>query len=86
MQFLLDYHYGDDEKNEKSEVLSEREYEVLVLTVQEYSSREIGERLFISAKTVDTYRQRLMQKLELNHRADLVQYALRHGIFGFCHA
>lgn len=79
MQFLLDYHYGEDPR-EQNEPLSEREYEVLGLTVQGYSSREIGERLFISAKTVDTYRQRLMQKLGLTHRADLVQYALRHGL------
>jgi DNA-binding NarL/FixJ family response regulator/succinate dehydrogenase/fumarate reductase flavoprotein subunit len=80
MQQLLDYHRGEDAEPERAEALSEREYEVLVLTVQGYSSREIGERLIISAKTVDTYRQRLMQKLGLNHRADLVQYALRHGL------
>jgi len=79
LQFLLDYHYGEG-ATEQTETLSEREYEVLGLTVQGYSSREIGERLFISAKTVDTYRQRLMQKLGLTHRADLVQYALRHGL------
>lgn len=80
MQLLLDYHLGEEAEPERTEALSEREYEVLVLTVQGYSSREIGERLIISAKTVDTYRQRLMQKLGLNHRADLVQYALRHGL------
>ncbi|MFN8564865.1 MAG: FAD-dependent oxidoreductase [Anaerolineae bacterium] len=78
---LLDYHRGNGTQTEnRLESLSEREYEVLILTVQGYSSREIGERLFISAKTVDTYRQRLMQKLGLNHRADLVQYALRKGL------
>lgn len=79
LQRLMDYHSGHED-DERSDVLSEREREVLMLTVQGYSSREIGERLFISAKTVDTYRQRLMQKLNLSHRADLVQYALRHGL------
>ncbi|MCC6612832.1 MAG: FAD-binding protein [Anaerolineae bacterium] len=79
MQLLLDYHRGG-EVSDGDEELSEREHEVLVLTVQGYTSREIGERLFISAKTVDTYRQRLMQKLDLNHRADLVQYALRNHL------
>ncbi|MCC6804884.1 MAG: FAD-dependent oxidoreductase [Anaerolineae bacterium] len=81
MQLLLDYQRGfGTQAEDRLEALSDREYEVLVLTVQGYSSREIGERLFISAKTVDTYRQRLMQKLGLNHRADLVQYALRKGL------
>jgi DNA-binding NarL/FixJ family response regulator/succinate dehydrogenase/fumarate reductase flavoprotein subunit len=80
MHLLLDYHRGAAQTEDRLETLSEREHEVLVLTVQGYSSREIGERLFISAKTVDTYRQRLMQKLGLSHRADLVQYALNKGL------
>ncbi|MFO7320221.1 MAG: FAD-dependent oxidoreductase [Chloroflexota bacterium] len=80
MQLLLEYHRHNGDDEDHSQDLSEREYEVLVLTVRGYSSREIGERLFISAKTVDTYRQRLMQKLGLDHRADLVQYALRKGL------
>lgn len=80
MQGLLDYHRSNSPTTEAEEELSEREHEVLVLTVQGYSGREIGAKLLISAKTVDTYRQRLMQKLGLNHRADLVQYALQHGL------
>ena len=62
------------------DLLSEREREVLVLTAQGYSSREISEILVISPKTVDTYRQRLMEKLELRNRVMLVQYALRKGL------
>lgn len=80
MQVLLEYHRNSDPTAEEEDELSEREHEVLVLTVQGYSGREIGEKLMISAKTVDTYRQRLMQKLGLNHRADLVQYALQQGL------
>ena len=80
MEVLLEYHRNSDVGSGQDEELSEREQEVLVLTVQGYSGREIGEKLMISAKTVDTYRQRLMQKLGLKHRADLVQYALRHGL------
>lgn len=80
MHLLLEYHTNGAPDSERSDTLSEREHEVLVLTAQGYSSREIGERLFISAKTVDTYRQRLTQKLGLRHRADLVQYAIRHGL------
>jgi DNA-binding NarL/FixJ family response regulator len=43
--------------------LSTREQEVLALTAEGYSSREIGKKLFISPKTVDTYRSRIMDKL-----------------------
>lgn len=60
--------------------LSPREREVLRLTAEGYDSREIGERLFLSSKTVETYRQRGMEKLGLHHRADLVRYALRNGL------
>ena len=60
--------------------LSEREREVLVLTAEGYSSQEIGDQLALSAKTVETYRTRVMRKLNLHHRSDLVQYALRAGL------
>lgn len=60
--------------------LSPREQEVLALTAEGFSSREIGEKLFISPKTVDTYRSRIMKKLELNHRSELVRFALRVGL------
>jgi DNA-binding NarL/FixJ family response regulator len=62
------------------ELLSERELEVLVLTVRGYTSREIAGQLFISPHTVDTYRARVMDKLGLEHRHQLVEYALQHHI------
>ncbi len=79
---LEDYRHQDDaqHKVDEREKLSERESEVLVMTALGYSSREIGEMLFISPKSVDTYRQRLMEKLGLESRADLVQYALKKGL------
>ena len=60
--------------------LSTREQEVLALTAEGYSSREIGKKLFISPKTVDTYRARIMDKLGLNHRSELVRFALKVGL------
>jgi len=68
------------EEEEAYSHLSEREKEVLKLTAEGYSNQEIGSRLFISPKTVDTYRSRIMEKLNLQGRADLVKYALRKGI------
>lgn len=69
---------GSDEGQDGG--LSEREREVLVLTAEGYSSQEIGDQLALSAKTVETYRTRVMRKLNLHHRSDLVQYALRAGL------
>ena len=60
--------------------LSEREQTVLQLAAMGFSSREIGEQLIISPKTVDTYRLRAMEKLDLDHRSDLIRFALRAGI------
>ncbi len=60
--------------------LTEREREVLKLVAEGYSGTEIAERLVISPKTVDTYRERIMQKLGLRHRYELVRYALRKGM------
>ncbi len=60
--------------------LSTREQEVLALTAEGFSSREIGKKLFISPKTVDTYRSRIMDKLGLSHRSELVRFALRVGL------
>lgn len=69
-----------ESKSSGMQQLSDREHEVLVMTALGYSSREIGELLFISPKSVDTYRQRLMEKLKLESRAALVQYALNNGL------
>jgi len=60
--------------------LTEREREVLRLTAEGYSSKEIGDLLNLSAKTVETYRARFMDKLGLHHRSELVRYALRNGL------
>ena len=64
----------------KFESLSKREQEVLQLTAKGFNSREIGEQLYLSAKTIETYRQRAMQKLNLQHRSDLVDFALKIGL------
>jgi two-component system response regulator NreC len=59
--------------------LSEREAEVLRLIAQGYTNKEIGTQLFISVKTVETYKARSMEKLSLDSRADIVRYALIQG-------
>lgn len=60
--------------------LSDREREVLILVARGYTSAEIAERLNLSPKTVETYRGRGMEKLNLRSRAALVQFALAHNL------
>ncbi len=62
------------------ENLSEREQEVLRWCAMGFTSREIGEQLSLSPKTVDTYRTRAMEKLKIEHRSQIVQFALRAGL------
>jgi DNA-binding NarL/FixJ family response regulator len=61
-------------------LLSPREREIFQLVVEGKSSPEIAEVLFISPKTVDTYRSRLMQKLNISDLPSLVKFAIRHGL------
>jgi DNA-binding NarL/FixJ family response regulator len=60
--------------------LTDRERAVMQLIAQGYTAPEIGEQLAISPKTVDTYKQRINDKLGLAHRADYVKLALRLGL------
>lgn len=62
------------------ESLSEREQEVIRQTALGYTSREIGEKLGLSPKTIETYRQRGMQKLGLEHRSEVVRFAIKAGL------
>lgn len=62
------------------DTLSEREKEVLRLVALGYTSAEVAEQLNLSAKTIETYRARGMEKLGLRNRAALVRFALHHGL------
>jgi DNA-binding NarL/FixJ family response regulator len=62
--------------------LSPREREVLELVAQGYTNQQIADRFGLSVKTVETYRARLVEKLGLQSRAELVRYALDSGLLG----
>ena len=64
------------------EPLSAREVDVLHLLALGFTSREIGKRLFVSARTVETHRSHIMGKLKLETRAELVLFALANGLIG----
>jgi len=63
-------------------LLSKREREVIKLIAEGHSSKEIARLMVISPRTVDTYRKRLMDKLDLHTLADVVRYAVRTGMIG----
>jgi len=62
------------------ESLSKREREILQLVVEGKSSTEISNVLFLSPKTVDTYKSRLMKKLNVKDFPSLIRFAIKHGI------
>ena len=60
--------------------LSPREQEVLNLYARGFSLKEIGEQLCLSVKTVDTYKTRIMEKLSITKKNELISYAIKHGL------
>ncbi len=68
------------ESDSPLERLSHREREILSLVVEGRTSAEISGLLFLSPKTVETYRSRLMQKLGIHDVPGLVKFAIQHGL------
>lgn len=64
-------------------VLTKREIEVLPLAAKGYGNKEIAEKLFISVKTVEAHKARIMTKLKLKSRPDLIEYALKKKLLDF---
>ncbi len=62
-----------------AERLSEREASVLRLIAQGYSNKEIAHKIGVSVKTIETYKTRSMEKLQLRGRVDIVRHAIRQG-------
>jgi DNA-binding NarL/FixJ family response regulator len=73
---------GSVDSTAPAALLSQREREVLELVAQGFTNQQIADHLGLSVKTVETYRARLVEKLGLQSRAELVRYALDSGLFG----
>ncbi|OBY62276.1 hypothetical protein LPB301_15050 [Polaribacter reichenbachii] len=76
-ELLLQLKKGD---NIESTELSSREKEVLQLLAEGKSSKEIGEILFLSSKTVDVHRNNIMKKIDLHSIPELTKYAIKKGL------
>lgn len=68
------------EKDDSYNRLSEREKEILALIASGYTNRQIAEKLILSEKTIETYKSRLMVKLDLHSRTEIVRYALQRNL------
>ena len=79
---VADYikHRGVADEKTPLESLSKREREILQLIVEGKTSTEISQLLFISPKTVDTYKSRLMNKLDIKDLPSLIRFAIKHGL------
>ena len=67
-------------QDEPYQTLTNREREVFCLIAQGYQNKEIAEKLFISFRTVETHRAKIMRKLQLNSPAELIHFAVRRNI------
>lgn len=72
-------HDGNDMYN----LLSDREKEVLTLIAKGYANKDIAEQLVISVKTVETHKGKVMEKLQMKTRPELVEYAVKKGLLGY---
>ena len=62
------------------ETLSDREYQVLCMIASGKRVQEIAEELCLSVKTVSTYRSRILEKMKMKNNAELMRYAIKHGL------
>lgn len=69
-----------DNHSQKHEILSGREFEILIKLANGKSLQEIGSELFISSKTVSTYRSRIMEKMEMTRNTDLTRYCMENKL------
>ncbi len=74
------YYFDKTEHLYPHESLSDREFQVFLMIAQGKSLMEISKELSISIKTVSTYRARILEKLGLQNNAEIINYAIKHGL------
>jgi DNA-binding NarL/FixJ family response regulator len=77
---VVDDYISERHRASPLDSLSPRERQILQLVAEGKSSAEAAAMLFLSPKTVDTYRSRMMQKLDVNDLPGLVKFAIQHGV------
>ena len=77
---VIDDYIAERHRTSPLESLSPRERQILQLIAEGKSSAEVGTMLFLSPKTIDTYRSRIMHKLGIGDLPNLVKFAIQHGV------
>jgi DNA-binding CsgD family transcriptional regulator len=72
--------HNDADLELKETTLNDKEREFLRWTCSELSYKDIAEKMYLSPRTIDDYRQSLFSKLKVHSRVGLVMYAIRNGI------
>ncbi|MCG1010225.1 response regulator transcription factor [Salinicoccus sp. ID82-1] len=80
---LLNNEVMPEQLGEPFSVLTRRELEILPLIAKGYGNKDIAEMLFVSVKTVEAHKSRIMEKLELSNRPELVEYAMKKKLIDF---
>ncbi len=77
-RLALDLEIGTDKP--PHETLSDREYQVMCMIASGKTVKGIAEKLFLSEKTISTYRSRILEKMHIKNNAELTYYAIKHGL------
>lgn len=80
LQARLIRRFRDGDEGKPHEKLSRREYEVFIRLANARTVSEIADELNLSVKTISTYRTRVLEKLSLRNNAEIMRYALTHGL------
>jgi len=76
----LAFNLGGDAEKAPHERLSDREYQVMCMIASGETVNEIAGELLLSAKTIGTYRSRMLKKMDVKSSAELIHYAIKHGL------
>ncbi|VAX18563.1 hypothetical protein MNBD_IGNAVI01-3215 [hydrothermal vent metagenome] len=76
----LAFSFGEDKSKLPHEKLSDREFQVLLLIASGKSLSQIAESLFLSSKTISTYRARILEKMDLTNNAEITNYAIKNNL------
>ncbi|MEY8749933.1 response regulator transcription factor [Alkalicoccobacillus gibsonii] len=80
---LVNHHEPSPNSNDPFHILSNRELEILPLIAKGYGNKDIAQLLYISVKTVEAHKAKIMDKLQLKSRPELVEYALKNKLLTF---
>lgn len=81
MKFMIDELAPEDGGSISPDMLSEREKQIVHLSANGLTSKEIGERLEISFRTVEVHRANIREKLNLANNSELIKFAIEHGLY-----